>query len=676
LISAGQRGSSKKSTTKILSFGEGGGEAIKKVIFGTAQKSFVFLFVLWGAATIAQTTDSIPEVSQKITYTTGLAPSLLGTSAEVDVDTTLNSVHYLDPADKSDFSIRNTGNLGSAHLALVCCPKPEKGINIGYNQYSVYRFTKENVRFYRNAHPYTRLNMIIGQRKEQIIEVEHSQNIRKKFNFGFHYMRFATDGAYQRQQTHHNGIAFTTTFDSKKQYLLKTELILNSIRADENGGIKDTGIFEDTSFVTKELVDIELPEAENRRKDIYFHAYQSWSFKENKRTEKTDTFISSTGFNSDTTDSVSVVRIELPQKSKLDLFHEIDIGREKYEFTDRQPDSAYYGLFYHNDSVAHDFESKVQKLSFGNRLGARKYFKRNLTLEFSANYNFNNIDQDGFSDKQFQDLDVNISFVKDTSAKISYGASADYSFLDYRKDDLKAVAFISYDFGRIGRIQVNASYIRFQPAWLYNKFSFEGISWDTTFNKQSDLTTVLSYHLPKYHFRLSAQFHNINGLTYWDKNRQPAQSSGSQQVWVFELRKLFRINYFGFDNLIRVQLVSDNELLRYPIYWGVHSLFYERGVFKGKLLTRVGLDLRYNTNYKAYGYFPVTGQFHLQESETLEFYPVMDVYISFRIQTVRLFLIFNHVNQGLFRDRGYFNAYKYPADDRHFRFGVSWMFLD
>lgn len=648
-------------------------------MISAAPKFFVFPFVLWGAVVAAQIADSLPEASQEVTYATDLATAAFEPAEGNPVDTTLAYVHYFDPADQSNFLIRNNGNLGSAHFQLVCCPEPETGFHLGYDQYALYRFTKNNIRFYKNAHPYSRLNMNIGQRKEQIFEVEHSQNIRKKFNFGFHYKRFASNGSYQRQQTRNNALAFTTAFDTKKRYLLKTELIFNSIKTEENGGIKDTRIFYDTSFVTKELVDVELTEAENKRRDIYFHAYQSWSFREKQVAAITDTVAEGKppADTAATTDTIPVVHSEPPQKRKWELFHEIDIGRERFEFNDLQPDSAYYGLFYYQeDSVPLDYLSKAQRLFFGSGLGIRKHFAQKLALEISANYTFNFIEQDENPEAQFQDLELHVSFLRDTSARLFYGASANYSFLDYTKDDFRVKAFIGSDCGRYGRIQADAAYMRFQPAWLFKKFSFEEISWNNDFDKQADLTLGITYQLSKYHFRISAQFHNIDGLAFWNEDRLPSQSGSLQQVWVFELRKLFRINYFGFDNLIRVQLVSDKELLRFPVYWGVHSIYYERGVFKGKLLTKVGLDVRYNTNYRAYGYFPMTGQFHLQQAETLKFYPVMDVYVSFRIKTVRLFLIFNHVNQGLFRDRGYFHAYKYPADERHFRFGVSWMFLD
>jgi len=614
------------------------------------RKFFLCFFCLLNGIAFGQATDSVPEFSkQHITYTIGLDESKDINSNQFPVDTTLSEIRWFDPVDRDDFLFRNTGNLGSAHFPLICCPEQEMGLQMGYQQFSLYRFTKDNIRFYQNRRPYTHLQMLIGQRKEQIFQVEHSQNIKKKFNFGFHFKRFATQGAYVRQQTRHNDIAFTTRYDSKKRYLLKTLLIFNNTRADENGGIKNTGIFNDTSFMSKQLVEVELEEAESKRKDIYFQAYQSWALGTQP-------------------DSIS--------SPKWSLYHEIDVGRERYEYNEAQPDSEYYGLFYNDDSLVNDYVSKAEKLNFGSKLGVKKIFKQNHRLDISTSYTFNIIEQDGLEDAHLQNLDANVSFLRDTSERLSYGISMGYSFLDYNKDDLKFNAFYAYNYGKAGKFQVDISYTKTEPAWLYHRFSFGGISWENDFDKQAILSARLAYSLPKYSFHISTQFHRIDGLIYTFGHGRPGQMIGGQEVLVFELHKLFRIRYFGFDNLLRVQIASDKSFLRYPVYWGVHSLFYERGVFKGKLLTRVGADIRYNTNYKAYGYFPLTGQFRLQEAETLKFYPVMDVYLSFKIQTVRLFLIMNHVNQGMFGDKGFFSAYKYPADDRHFRFSVSWMFLD
>jgi len=610
---------------------------------------FSFVVILFTCflpqSAFCQETDSLPApkpISQSIAYSLGIQES----TKDNPLDTGLADVHYYDPVDRHDFLFRNTGALGSASFRMVCCEQPQMGFEMGYRQFDLFRFTKQNVPFYNNKRPFSRLDFLIGLKKEQTVNVVHSQNIGKKFNFGFHYMRYATTGLYTRQRTRHNDLAFSSTFDSKKRYLLKTIFILNNIRADENGGVKETNIFEDTSFVSKELVNIELENAENKQREITFHVYHSLN-------------------NQDSTRSKT-----------WELYHEADVGREQYDYADTSPDSAYYGLFNEDDTTVTDYSSQAQKVFIGTKAGFRKFFRRGLIIDASSSYSYNIVQQDSFTEKYFQYADAALSLSSNTERMFSYGISATYSFLDYNKNDFKSSASIGYDFDKAGAIQLNASYSRIEPALLFNRFAFGNISWGNTFDKQSTLTAELSYRLPKYNIQAAVRFNQIKQLAFWDASRLPAQHSGSLHTWVFELHKLFRINYFGFDNVLRVQFVSDKNFLRYPVYWGVHSFFYERGVFKGKLLTRVGVDIRYNTNYKAPGYFPLTEQFYLQDEETLSFYPALDFYLLFKIKTVRLFMKMQHLNQGMFKDKGYFNAYKYPAWDRTFRFGVSWMFLD
>jgi hypothetical protein len=54
---------------------------------------------------------------------------------------------------------------------------------------------------------------------------------------------------------------------------------------------------------------------------------------------------------------------------------------------------------------------------------------------------------------------------------------------------------------------------------------------------------------------------------------------------------------------------------------------------------------------------------------------VVDVFINFKIRTVRVFLKGNNLLQGL-GSKGYYTGYLYPADQRSFKAGVTWRFLD
>ncbi len=627
--------------------------------------------------------EAPPLSEQQITHTKGMdeySGEMSGEAPE-KIDTTLLKIHFYDPVDRNGAQYRNTGNLGSAHFRLVCCDDETAGLQIGLRQFDLYKFSKDDIPFYRNTRIYTLLKLIIGQKIEQAIEVTHSQAIKKKFVFGFHYKRFGSDGFYQNRQNRHNDFVVTGTYDSKKKYLLNGAFIFNNIKAPENGGVISENIFSrDTSFQSKELLDVRLTEAQNQYRDISGHIYQSWSFGKISREMPVDTSVSISDSAKTQNDSVFLP----PSLPRWQIYNELDVGVEKYNYTDGSPDSAYYGAFFIADSIKEDYSNTIKKNFYGGKVGFRKFLTnrsrlKGVVLDVGSSYFFNMLSQDGFRDEQLHNLDVIASLYKasvDSNSRTNFGVSGKYGFLDYNQNDFSVKGFFEYDFRKFGLLRVDAALARFQPDWIYSRFAFNNISWDLDLNKTTILSLSLFYRLPKYNFHTGVRFFQINNLAFWSQTKLPAQTSASEQVWVFELRKLFRLKHFGFDNLIRVQLLSDDAFMRYPLYWSVHSLFYERYVFKKKLLLKIGLDIRYNTNYKANGYFPVTGGFYLQDNATLSFYPVMDVYLSFQVRTVRLFFTEYHVNQGMFGDKGYFAAYKYPANDRHFRFGVLWIFLD
>ncbi|MCB0503034.1 MAG: hypothetical protein KDD32_10130, partial [Bacteroidetes bacterium] len=94
------------------------------------------------------------------------------------------------------------------------------------------------------------------------------------------------------------------------------------------------------------------------------------------------------------------------------------------------------------------------------------------------------------------------------------------------------------------------------------------------------------------------------------------------------------------------------------------------------LTAHLGFDITYYTKYLADAYNPAITSFHRQQSEVLKFYPVMDAYFEIFIKRARIFFLMQHVNQGMFKQKGYYVAPDYGAQDRAIKVGVSWQFYD
>jgi hypothetical protein len=85
--------------------------------------------------------------------------------------------------------------------------------------------------------------------------------------------------------------------------------------------------------------------------------------------------------------------------------------------------------------------------------------------------------------------------------------------------------------------------------------------------------------------------------------------------------------------------------------------------------------MHYKSAYAPYRYMPAIGQYHLQDGFTANAYLVADAFANVRINRVRLFVKFAHVNQDL-PDPGYFVAPYFTGQPRTLAFGASWQLFD
>jgi hypothetical protein len=76
------------------------------------------------------------------------------------------------------------------------------------------------------------------------------------------------------------------------------------------------------------------------------------------------------------------------------------------------------------------------------------------------------------------------------------------------------------------------------------------------------------------------------------------------------------------------------------------------------------------------GYQPATMSFYNQRDLKVGNYPMCDIYANMKLDKVRFYVLFSHVNQGLFGGSNYFSAAHYPLNPRRFLLGLSIDFTD
>ncbi|MEP6628414.1 MAG: putative porin, partial [Ginsengibacter sp.] len=129
-----------------------------------------------------------------------------------------------------------------------------------------------------------------------------------------------------------------------------------------------------------------------------------------------------------------------------------------------------------------------------------------------------------------------------------------------------------------------------------------------------------------------------------------------------------------------VQQTAGDSPVRVPLFYTRQRLAFEGNFFKNLNLS-TGLEVKYNTPYKANNYSPVMGQFFKQDSVTISNLPEVNAFFNFRIKSFSAFIKMENLNtvnvsQGLGFTNNNFAAPLYPTPGLIFRFGIQWRFIN
>ena len=97
------------------------------------------------------------------------------------------------------------------------------------------------------------------------------------------------------------------------------------------------------------------------------------------------------------------------------------------------------------------------------------------------------------------------------------------------------------------------------------------------------------------------------------------------------------------------------------------------------LNVELGGCVTYFTKYEAPDYLPMLNQFAIQQNADsrieLGGYPFVDVYANMQLKRARFFIAMTHVNAGSGTKMQFLTPH-YPMNNRTFRMGVSWTFIN
>lgn len=581
------------------------------------------------------------------------------------------------------YRVRNTlGNLGLPQQDMFKAPDISgSGFIFGNNFLDDYVFSTNNIRYYNTKSPYTKMDFSLGKVKEQSVGFIHSQNVNEKLNFTVNFKRIRSSGFYANQNTNNNNFYFSSNYRYRKRYYLLASVYINSLKHVENGGVLSDSIFENNPPSDKRLLAVNLLSANSY--NSYNGAFLKQYFVLGEKNVK---------------DSLGKFTIE-PSSFFL---HSCSVIDRMYKYQDDSPLSGFYSNVFYDSVMTRDstrlavFENTLEyRMSNLNRDGK----SRILGFSIEGRHQLVKILQASTDSTQkyfvYTDSLMNIPiayaeiFGNVLKGKIFWNAFFEKGLFSNNSERIRyGASVIAKLKDTTNFFKVSFNY-KVQPLnYIYQRFYSNHFRWNANVGNTYNGISTAMFNSNKYFFQTGIEYYQFYKIAFFDSTGNAKYDDGRKiNIMSLYVKKRFNLWKFHNENNIRYQRVDNIDLnnnflgvppqsiYNVPSLILSHSLYFEDKIFKKSMHFQLGVDFFYNTAYYADAYMPATGQFIVQNNRKIGGYPYFDVFLNFRVKTVRCFVKYEHLNSGM-NGYSYYFAPQYPYADRAIKIGLTWVFFD
>ena len=589
----------------------------------------------------ARHTDSI------VRYVT---PGDFYTTHTIEKDSLRYHTHQYDPVRRKRLEYVHLGNLGSAHRRQFFGLQATKGLDIGQHQYLLYQRRFEDFKFYDAEHALTEFKYSQGlDQLDGVLNARFGRNFANGVKTSLDYLRINQKGTFMHQRAKHTTLGFGIWYDSPDgKYDGLYHYGSNSIVQEDNGGISNY-IELDTQQLAS-VVPVWLNDA------LSVHRQRSFSVQNHFHLNPP-------------ADSVQ-------HKGAIDIIHTGFYQSAFVRFTDENisSDVEYYGDFVLDDrGVRHfiDTRSIDNRLDLQFRFNASTQSTNQHLLKAGIQHRFTRLRQEP-NEKRINETFLNATGRLWMTPNLSLSGNG-YLALTGQLGDFKLTGRLEYASKSSNIFSAELTLYNRSPNVIEQRLFVAQLPvWETDLTDYTHSQLRLVGVLPALKLQFGGMLHLLNNAIYYDTGRKPAQLTGTNQVSQLYLQKAISIGKLGIDVTFALQQ-SPNELAL-PGWIAEGQLFYQDRWFKRRLLVRTGLDLRVTDSFRGVNYFPLTGQFHLDDSRQVEQYPAVDVFFDMQVkQAFRAFFKIENITSFLLNDP-FIQVVDYPQFESYFRVGL-WMKL-
>ncbi|MFY0688598.1 MAG: hypothetical protein JXQ90_15595 [Cyclobacteriaceae bacterium] len=553
------------------------------------------------------------------------------------VDTAVSGLERFSEVQQNSNMYQNLGNLGTALFPVFYDDEPIIGAKSGFLSYDPYFIANSKFKYYDTRSPFMDVGVVFGGNGRGLASVSFSQNVNPNWNFGVDFKRLASDKQIGAQQTEGDRNAIGTLMDAytyyqhpEKPYQLQFHILNLKHNVDETGGVED-----ETEEFKYQDSQIALQDAFVEESRTNIHLFHDYGLLEN-----------------------------------LQVYHQFDRYQQTYAFKDfKEPD------FYNRYLIADD---STYEQSIFTELTNEAGIKGSISSIFYRFY--------------FKNRVVNQEFLylgkQDRVIENYLGAVTRFDWKELFSVNAKAEVLQSGEYLLDGNLTSEWLNVRYrsshykQSNLVLNYFGNHG-EWYNDFKNgfSNDLTGSLNVNWLGQQFKPSVRLSTKTNYVYFDQEAIPVQIDGSALIaQMGGMANFFiptsREKMYGFklNNEVYYSAVSGTSALRLPSWFTNVRVSWIGSWFNETVPVDVGASMHWRSSYLANTYHPALAQFYLQDEFDVAYYPVVDVFANFKIETLWLFVKLTHANMP--GEGGYYVTPGYPGQQRSIDFGIRWLFFD
>lgn len=598
---------------------------------------------------------------------------ILGISSPAEVDTVM--LNYAQkvaiPSMQFGYASAITGNLGSAGQYMNYFERPEPGNFFFNDALHPYLPRVENTPFFNTRVPMTLTSFNTGgssQNTQDWLKARFTGNINSRAQVGAYISYLYSRGMYEHQSGKHVNWGFSGSYLGERYQMMAMLNNWSSVNF-ENGGITDIRYITDpasvqggSSSIGTKQIPVNLNAAQSQ-----VLGHELWMINRYRM-----------GFNriDEEQDSLEVF-VPVSQ-----MFWTFDFRKDEHQFKDSRSDNSFFKDTFFTENTFDQTKQWTLSNVFGIELleGFNRLAKFGLSayaIHEVAKYTQTPADTlEGVhlpfpSRKTENSLFVGGRISKQQGGILRYDADARIGLAGEKAGEVDVNGHVDLRFRLRKDTAMVRGYVEFsnrKPSYFLRKYVSNHFIWDNDFGKTRRLRFGGIVDFPLSQTRINIGLENVQNLVYFNEQGVPSQFGGNVQVFSASLNQPLRLGIFNWDNKVTYQKSSNQRVIPLPqltLFTNMYLLFRV-----ATLTAQIGVDMTYMTSYSALGYNPAVMAFTNCWIRQVGNYPIMDAYANLKLKKVKFYVLYSHLNQGLFGGTNSFSALNYPLNPARFLFGL------